>query len=124
MKKMISLLILFTLILACKNNEKPNLIKYQVLREWKPKNGIGMELLVNENATKEEIMKLAKHLRKNYESLSFLSIDIFDSREAWENRENLNYPEEEYSKHWLVNMVRNKNTGYDEIKWVAIGREN
>ena len=68
MKKMISLLILFTLILACKNNEKPNLIKYQVLREWKPKNGIGMELLVNENATKQEIMKLAKHLRKNYES--------------------------------------------------------
>jgi hypothetical protein len=104
-------------------NEKPNLLKYHVLKEWNPHNGIGMELLVDENATKDDIMMLARYLRDKYDNNSFIIIDIFDSEEAWRNRDNQNYSEKEYFKHYLVNMVRNKNTGYDKIKWVAIDRK-
>ena len=114
--------IIFSLLYSCNKEEPIDLIEYQILREWKPKYGVGMELLVSEDAKKEDIMKLAKYLRHKYKNRSFINIDIFDNRDTWQNRDNQNYPEEEYFKHYLVNMVRNKNTGYDEIKWVAVGR--
>ncbi len=108
-------------------------LDYQVLREWDPEwdpgGGTGMDLLVAETATKEEVLALATYLREEY-SDGRIVIFIFDSREAWAARETetrtgkmpSNYSDEEYWKHHLVNIIRNPTTGYDEIEWVAKGR--
>ena len=88
-----------------------------------------MELLVDESATKEEVLALAAHLREEH-SGGHIVIDIFDSVEAHAARETetrtghlpSNYSEEEYWKHHLVMIFRNPSTGYDEIEWVAIER--
>lgn len=105
----------------------PEILDYQVLREWKiPAGGIGMELLVDESATKEEVLALAAHLREEH-SGGYIVIDIFDSVEAHVARETetrtghlpSNYSEEEYWKHHLVMISQNPSTGYDEIEWVA-----
>jgi len=110
--------------------EAPKTIDYQVLRQWSiptwhtPGGGIGMELLVSEDATKEEVLALANSLRSKYLPRKdyFITIQIFDSLEAYSHREDLTYPEEEYFKHFLIDITRNPNTGYDEISWVAKGR--
>ena len=88
-----------------------------------------MELLVDESATKEEVLALAAYLWEEH-SDGYIVIDIFDSLEAYAAREMetrighlpSNYSDEEYWKHHLVNIIRNPKTGYDEIKWVAEGR--
>ena len=106
-------------------------IDYSVIREWEiPAGGTGMEILVNESATKEKVLALAAHLREQY-SEGYIVIDIFDSLEACTAREietntghfPSNYSEEEYWKHHLVNIIRNPKTGHDEILWVAEGRD-
>jgi len=105
----------------------PETLDYQILREWDiPEGSIGMELLVDESATRGEVLALAAHLREEY-SHGYIYIDIFDSLEAHAARETetrtghlpSNYSDEEYSKHHLVNIIRNPKTGYDEIQWVA-----
>jgi len=101
----------------------PEILDYQVLREWDiPAGGIGMDLLVSETATKEEVLALATHLRAKYLPRGFIFISIFDSSEAYLRREDTSYPEEEYFKHFLVQITRNPKTGYDQIEWVAKGR--
>ena len=86
-----------------------------------------MELLVDESATKEEVLALAAHLREEH-SGGHIVIDIFDSVEAHVAREtetrtgHLPISEEEYWKHHLVMIKLNPNTGLDEILWVAEGR--
>jgi len=100
-------------------------ISYQVLRQWSPgTSGIGMEILVSPENTKEEIMALAGHLKQT--NLRYLKnngmvyINIFDLRQAWANRDNDAYPQETYFKHFLVQI----NTIEDqEIRWVAKGRD-
>ncbi len=101
---------------------------YQVLREWKiPAGGIGMELLVDESATKGEVLALAAHLRDEH-SDGYIYIDIFDSvaaqraRLAEASTGQLPISEEEYWKHHLVMIKLAPNTGLDEILWVAEGR--
>ncbi len=123
------------LLIGCgEKTEVPKTIDYQVLRQWNiPAGGIGMEILVSENATKEKVLALASSLRSKYLSGGFIFIDIFDLREAWEWRiQTIDalkyrpfdpiYPPEWYSKHFLVSITRNPTTGYDEILWVAEGR--
>ena len=106
----------------------PKTLDYQVLREWDiPAGGIGMELLVDDSATKEEVLALAAHLREEH-SDGYIYIDIFDSVAAQRARltevrtGQLPISEEEYWKHHLVMIKLNPNTGLDEIQWVAEGR--
>ncbi len=100
-------------------------IPYETLRQWTvPSGGIGMEILVSEKATKERVLALARHLRSKYLSEGFILIQVFDSKEAYLNRDNPSYPEKKYFKHFLVDLVRNPKTGYDEITWVAEGRDH
>jgi len=105
--------------------EKQHFITYETLRQWTPPaGGIGMAILVAEEATKEEVLALAQHLRSNYSSRGSLWIDIFDSKEAYLHRDDPNYPEKEYSKHWLAHVFRNPKTGEEKIDWVAEGRDH
>jgi hypothetical protein len=83
-----------------------------------------MIILVSEEATKEEVLTLAYHLRSKNLSMGWIWIDIFDSKEAYLHRDDPNYPEEKYSKHWLVNAMRNPKTDHDKINWVAEGRDH
>jgi len=88
------------------------------LRKWKiPAGGIGMDILVSEEMTKEEVLALVHRLRLKYLSEKNNVINVFDSMEPYLNRSNPNYSEEEYSKHYLVNFVRNSKIGYDKISW-------
>jgi hypothetical protein len=104
---------------------KQSIIAYETLRRWTiPAGGVGMEILVSENATKEEVLALARHLRSNSPPKGLLIINIFDSKEAYLHRDDPNYPEERYSKHWLVNVLGKRETGDDKINWVAEGRDH
>jgi len=94
-------------------------ISYETLRQWKiGRGGTGIEVLVSESATKAEVMALARSLEERYRKTGGLQVlFIFDSREAWANRDNDKYPQDKYFKHFLVAKT------LDEIKWVAEGRE-
>jgi len=104
---------------------KSNLIDYKIFRQWNiPAGGIGADILVSEKAKKEEVMVLAKALRRKYFK-SNIFIFIFDSEEACKDRmrpePKMNY--DEYFKHFLATITVNKNSGYDEITWCAKNRD-
>ena len=104
---------------------KQSLITFKTLRRWNvPSGGIGMELLVSEKATKKEVMALAQHLRSKYLSKGFINIHIFDLEEAYLHRDDSDYSEKKYFKHYLINLVRNPKTGYNKINWMAKGRDH
>ena len=98
-------------------------LDYQVLREWDiPAGGIGMELLVSETAIKEEVLTLATYLRSKYSYKGYVFISILDSKEAQTNKIQGTMSDEEFRKHFLVQITRNPKTGYDEIEWLATER--
>lgn len=121
-------MLILTLILVayagCGGNEKT--IPYEVLRKWDVKTrGFGMEILVDEAASREDVMNLAKSLQRQHAG-KYLVIDIFDSREAWQHRDDDGYPEKEYWRHYLV-QIAGKFRGWEdgqEIHWVAEGRDH
>ena len=99
------------------------IIDYEVLKKWnRPGGGVGMEVLVSEKASKEQVLTLARKLRSKYQSQRHINIDIFDSREAWTHRDDESYPQKKYFKHYLVQIGVNRETGYNQIYWVAEGR--
>ena len=105
------------------NTKSAKTIDYKVLRQWSiPAGGVGMELLVSTDTTKEQALELASSLRSKYLSQGYIAIQIFDSQDAYNHRADLSYPEGEFYKHYLVNITRNPKTGNDEIVWVADGR--
>lgn len=108
------------------------LIPFEVLKKWEIPpggSGIGMIILVSKKATKGEVMELAARLREQHLDKvkkgkgGILWIDIFDSKEAWLNRNNPKYPNAKFDRSWLVNICVNPNTGYDKIVWTAKGRK-
>ena len=106
------------------DENQQSMISYETLRQWNiPAGGVGMEILEPPEATKGEVLDLAKYLRSSYLSKGFVIIQIFDSREAYLHRDDPNYPEDKYYKHFLVDVVRNPKTGHDKISWVAEGRQ-
>ena len=114
---------LLTSGISCTKTEAPKTIDYQVIGQGAIP-GIGMTILVSENATKADVLALANSLRSKYLSGGYISIDIFDSLEAYNHRDDMTYPEAEYWKHYLVNIVRNPSTGYDKVYWAAEGRDH
>jgi hypothetical protein len=99
-------------------------IPYEVLKKDKRRDGkLIIELLVSESAKKDEVMKLAESLRREYAG-RYAFISIFDSREAARRREDFSYPERELSRHWLVVVDWGGDTrSREEIRWVAEGRD-
>jgi hypothetical protein len=134
MKKYRFIILSLTILLFLNSYQKTeaekdaDLIPFEVLKNWQiPPGGIGMIILVSEKATKDEVMKLAVKLRERYihkyKGKGGIYIDIFDSKEAWLNRDNPKYPEAKFDRSWLVNINVNPYTGYDKIEWTAIGRK-
>ncbi len=103
--------------------EKPKVTTYEVLRRWSiPAGGIGMEILVSDTTTKNDVLALARKLRNDNLSKGYIFISIFDSREACARRLDESYPEKKLFKHYLVQITVNPNTGFDKINWMAEGR--
>jgi hypothetical protein len=114
------------------------IISYEILRSWVPgrptsgrfkdaaypipgREPVGMEILVSPNSTKEEVLDLAKDLVARYRMRDMFIAMIYDSKEAWANRFNDNYPEEKLYLHLLVNIMLPLNTSNisQEILWRA-----
>lgn len=107
------------------SNTIKKIIDYQILRKWIPGiSGVGMDILVSECASKEEVLKLARKLRKESKPKGSVFISIFDTKEAWRNRENSDYPDSKYFKHFLVSIIINPHTGHEQLIWMAKGRKN
>jgi len=114
---------LFLFIFAVITAGQGKIIKYEILRKWTPgRDGTGMEILVSPTNTKEEVLTLAKYLRDQYVKSGFVTIHIFDLKEAWENRYNDNYSQVKYFKHYLVAIWVPK-MNKEEITWMAERRE-
>lgn len=100
------------------------IIDYQILRSWVPgKTGTGLEILVSPNSTKEEVLALAKSLVQQYRSTGFIVAMIFDSEEAWANRDNDKYSEEKFFKHKLVHIWVPALSDGKEITWTGEKRD-
>lgn len=99
-------------------------IDYTVLRQWVPgRDGTGLELLVSPTATRAQVMQLAYHLTEKYKPTGLVVMFIFDDRTAWANRQNDSFPEKEFWKHSLVNVMSPRLGGGAEVVWTAEGRE-
>ena len=84
-----------------------------------------MEILVDEAASREDVMNLAKSLQRQHAG-KYSVIDIFDSRDAWQHRLDEEYSEKEFWRHYLV-QIAGKFRGWEdgqEIHWVAKGRDH
>jgi len=123
MKKVVLFLILL-ISLFIYTNYAYGVIDYEILRvHTTPNGGISMDVLVSPRATKQQVLELAYYIKGRNQDLPFLFVLIYDSKEAWANRDNENYPDEEYWKHLLVRITVNKHTGVDEVVWLARNRE-
>jgi len=103
---------------------KPAHLPYQTLRQWSPGGGIGMDILVPEKTTKEQVLELARFIRADYDDEPFIYVFMFDSKTAWQHREDDKYPQKEYLRHFLATITRNSKTGFDKIEWHAKGRDH
>jgi hypothetical protein len=99
-------------------------ISYEVLKKTEKRGDIILDVLVSEDASKEEVMKLGEKLRKKYsDKLGKLGvICIYDTREAQRRRTDDSYPETELSKHWLVVISGLESDPVKQVRWVAEGR--
>lgn len=99
-------------------------VEYTALRQWVPgRDGTGLELLVSPTATRVQVMQLAYHLTEKYKPTGFVVIFIFDDRNVWANRQNDSFPEKEFWKHSLVNVMSPRLGGGADVQWTAEGRE-
>jgi hypothetical protein len=111
---------------ARKASEKP--IPYEVLRNVRRtldgKHVI--DVLVAESAKKQEVLKLAESLRREYAG-SYAMIVIYDSRAAWRAVEywDGSYPTKELDRHQIAYIGSLDPEDNDkEVRWVAEGRDH
>lgn len=77
-----------------------------------------MDICVSPLATKNEVLALARYFVTIYRlNNEFITIFIFDLKEAWENKLNDNYPEKKYFKHFLVS-INVPSINANEITWM------
>lgn len=98
-------------------------LAYSVLRgPWKPydeENSLGLEILVDEDLTKDEIVDLLRNLA---EGKAGVSITVWTDRRAYENAENDVYGDE-FDKHLICGYTRNMTIprafyGVNSITWL------
>ena len=76
-----------------KTTEPEPPIAYEVARKWDVgSTGIGYEVFVDADTTKEEAIALGEYFREKYSIKSILHVAIFNNEEAARNRNNPNYP--------------------------------
>ena len=97
-------------------------IDYTVLRDWKPNKdyrGLGLEILVGEEATEEELVALIKKLARGREHVT---IRVYSSQEAYRQEQRQTYGEA-YKRGYLLFYVKNLSgrgpfDGSNEIRWM------
>jgi hypothetical protein len=100
-----------------------NSVPYEILRDWAiGRSGYGMEILVSPNTTQNEVFILARSLVEKHSSKGMFIAMIFDSREAWENRNNDNYPEHKFYLHKLAQIEVPPPASGKMITWTAENR--
>jgi hypothetical protein len=107
------------------NDEAPPPSDHEIsLKQPRGDGKLNIEVLVNEKMPKQEVLRIAERLQREYAG-KYVTICIFDSREASQRRTDLSYPEKELSRHWLVVVDWGGDTGGKEgIRWVAQGRDH
>lgn len=125
MSKLILAVSIALIVWECSSKtEKANYpIQFEVIQSQNiPAGGIRLTILVSENETQEDVMALARMLFYENSKKGNIFLQIFDSREVLSNRDNPNYSEREYWKHFLVDASYNSSTGSKDLKWVAENR--
>jgi hypothetical protein len=97
-------------------------IEYSVLRDWKPNKdylGLGLEILVGEEATEEELVALIKNLAGRREHVN---IRVYSSQEAYRQEQRQSYGDA-YKRGYLLFYVKNLSgrgpfDGLNEIRWM------
>ncbi len=97
-------------------------IEYSVLRDWqlnKDYLGLGLEILVGEEATEEELVALIKNLAGRREHVH---IRVYSSQEAYRQEQRQTYGDA-YKRGYLLFYVKNLSGrgpfgGLNEIRWM------
>jgi hypothetical protein len=97
-------------------------IDYTVLRDWKPNKdyrGLGLEILVGEEATEEELVALIRNLARGREHVH---IRVYSSQEAYRQEQRQTYGDA-YKRGYLLFYVKNLSgsgrfDGLNEIRWM------
>ncbi len=97
-------------------------IEHAVLRDWKPNNdyrGLGMEILVSDKATADELVALIKKLAAGREHVN---IRVYSSREAYRQEQRQTYGDA-YQSGYLLFYIKNLSgrgpfDGLNEIRWM------
>ncbi len=97
-------------------------IEHSVLRDWKPNKdyrGLGLEILVNEEATAQELVALIKKLAGKREHVN---IRVYGSQEAYRQEQRQTYGDA-YQNGYLLFYVKNLTgrgpfDGLNEIRWM------
>ncbi len=104
---------------------KAEIITYEILRKWNPKNdkkAVGLDVLITkEDATEESIIDLVKHLAPN--NVLVANVIIFTSRSSWVDLRNGSDFNDDMRKNYVAYYVKNISTdgaftGFNEIRWM------
>ncbi len=97
-------------------------LAYEMLEEYEDDFGNSrLLLLVNERASKKEIIQLCKALLQKYSHQDDFTIHIYNKREAFEKRDVLRHPPNKYFKHLIARVWRHRNAQNDEIQYFPDG---
>ena len=105
--------------------EKENslqVIEHSVLRDWKPNRdyrGLGLEILVSDEATEEELIELIQTLAGRREHVN---IRVYSSNEAYRQEQRQSYGDA-YKRGYLLFYIKNLTgrgpfDGFNEIRWM------
>jgi hypothetical protein len=97
-------------------------IEYSVLRDWKPNKdyrGLGLEILVGDEAKEEELVALIKNLAAGREHVN---IRVYSSQEAYRQEQRQTYGDA-YQSGYLLFYIKNLTgrgpfDGLNEIRWM------
>jgi hypothetical protein len=98
-------------------------LTYEVLRgPWKPDEapqGLGLELLIPESATQEQIIRLLRDLAAGKDPVF---INMWTNRQVWANAKK-NIYDDAYDQHLICVYVKNMTgrglfAGFNEIRWM------
>ena len=107
--------------------ESKKLIPYTLLKkEPRPDGLLVIYVLVDEKATRPQVMDLAENFGREYAG-RYAFLYIFDSRQACEHALDPAYPDKDVDRHWLVTMVGDpalRENPNGDIKWLAEGRDH
>ena len=97
-------------------------IEHSVLRDWKPNRdyrGLGLEILVSDEATEEELIELIQTLAGRRENVN---IRVYSSNEAYRQEQRQSYGDA-YKRGYLLFYIKNLTgrgtfDGLNELRWM------